>query len=666
MDLAGSNHTLMPHLVSSARDAPNTISACIPGLDRLWRTTTGDAKIKIALLDGPIDLAHPCFSGAKLTLLETIAPNNGDLGARRHGTHVASVIFGQHRSPVVGIAPLCSGLIIPLYRVGERTRLGRCSQLELAEAILLAVEHGASIINVSGGEHVLHGEVHAMLVDAVRVCAARGVVIVAAAGNEGCDCVHAPAALESVLAVGAMGCHGSPLRFSNWGAGYRTAGILAPGREILGALPGGAVARQSGTSFATAVVSGIAALLLSLQRRLGRRPDAYEVRDLLLATAIGCDVQPYDDCRRLLAGRLNVIGAHSRLEEGEGVGMSEQYTESISDVGGDELPPTAVLMDAIDQSPAPAASLMASSHREMAGAARYSAPPRAEGVAPSGSCECGGNKGRANGKTGGATEESATKARQPIYVLGQIGYDLRSETRRDSLQQHTGTNVTDPLQLAALLQRDPSFATSVTWTLNVDATPVYAIHPVGAFAARAYERLREFLVEQVNGSVERVSIPGTIGGIASLISGMQVPIIVPELRGMYSWSTSSLVASVSGEKAASSSVAEGVQAFLERVYYELRNLGITPQDRAMNFAATNAFQVGQVYGDALREGLHLDKIEVERSPICKPGSDCWDVKLTFFHPSRRLEQARAIYRFTVDVGDVVPVTVGKVRKWHVY
>ncbi|MCP4549327.1 MAG: peptidase S8, partial [bacterium] len=62
----------------------------------------------------------------------------------------------------------------------------------------------------------------------------------------------------------------------------------------------------------------------------------------------------------------------------------------------------------------------------------------------------------------------------------------------------------------------------------------------------------------------------------------------------------------------------------------------------------------------------LDQIDVERSPICRPESDCWDVKLTFFNPTKRIEQARVVYRFTIDVSDVVPVTVGPVRHWHVY
>jgi hypothetical protein len=63
--------------------------------------------------------------------------------------------------------------------------------------------------------------------------------------------------------------------------------------------------------------------------------------------------------------------------------------------------------------------------------------------------------------------------------------------------------------------------------------------------------------------------------------------------------------------------------------------------------------------------MELDTIETERSPICRPDSDCWDVKLTFFDPERVFQRARKTHRFTVDVSDVVPVTVGPVRSWYV-
>ena len=95
-------------------------------------------------------------------------------------------------------------------------------------------------------------------------------------------------------------------------------------------------------------------------------------------------------------------------------------------------------------------------------------------------------------------------------------------------------------------------------------------------------------------------------------------------------------------------------------------MGVTSQERAINFAATNAFQIEKVYEEAIQHDLHLDGIEVEKSPICRPGSDCWDVKLTFFDPENRQARARRVYRFTIDVSDVIPVTVGAVRSFNLY
>lgn len=77
-----------------------------------------------------------------------------------------------------------------------------------------------------------------------------------------------------------------------------------------------------------------------------------------------------------------------------------------------------------------------------------------------------------------------------------------------------------------------------------------------------------------------------------------------------------------------------------RVYEELRNLGLTPQDRALNYAATNALLVAQIFKDAIKENLVLGRYEVEQSPICRPESNCWDIKLTFLI-HRRYSRKRA-------------------------
>jgi len=108
-----------------------------------------------------------------------------------------------------------------------------------------------------------------------------------------------------------------------------------------------------------------------------------------------------------------------------------------------------------------------------------------------------------------------------------------------------------------------------------------------------------------------------------------------------------------------------VRGFLERVYYELRNLGRAPHERAVNFAATNAFEVERVYEQAIRGSMALDSISVEPSAISPPNTNCWDVKLAFFFPEQPQSTLRREYRFTVDVADVVPSTVGPMRSWSV-
>jgi subtilisin family serine protease len=97
----------------------------LPGLAALQDGNTGCADICIAVLDGPVDTSHPCFAGARLQLLDTLATGASGSGrASQHGTHVASIIFGQPGSPVTGLAPHCRGLILPIF--ADRAYLNFC------------------------------------------------------------------------------------------------------------------------------------------------------------------------------------------------------------------------------------------------------------------------------------------------------------------------------------------------------------------------------------------------------------------------------------------------------------------------------------------------------------------------------------------------------------
>ena len=617
----------------------------VPDLPKLWSVTAGDPRICIAILDGPAELAHPAFDGALVRQVEF--PSGGHPARHaglRHGTYVASVIFGQHDSPVRGVAPRCRGVIIPIYGETEDGSLVPCSQLELARAISLAVAVGANVINISAGVYDETGEAEPPLARAIRTCEDQGILIVAAAGNEGCACPHVPAASPAVLAVGAAGRDGRPLALSNWSHLYGGHGVLAPGELVAGAGPGGQTQRVSGTSVATALVSGVAGLLASRQLRLGRKFDGKEIKAAILTSAVPCEEAVASNCQRWLGGRLAAGSALEHISQGD-----------VSAMSNANLPLT----------PAPS--------------------PCAQGLGDDTSPACGGNRSEPVSipSASGGLPRRGTEVPLPmpieterrlVYALGQIAFDFGTEARRDALEQAGGREVViDGAALLRFLQNSPWEATAVTWTLQQEATPIYALQPVGPFARETYLRILDLWKTQLEEGVTQVSIPGVLGPSVMLLNGHQVPVLFPEIRGMFGWSTPKLVEAVLGVRPSEQDkqveydrIQEDVTNFLDRLYYELANLGIAPQDRAVNFAATNLYQVVSVYKEAIKRELKLDRITTERSQISRPGSECWDVILTLFDPQRRYERAREVYRLTVDVSEIIPVTVGKLRRWSVY
>ena len=639
----------------------------LPGLELLWKQTQGDRLITIAVIDGAVDLSHPCFLGADLRVVESVVPSQPVSG---HGTAVASILFGRPASGFAGLAPGCRGLIIPVFAAAEKPAVTACSQVDLARAIGLALVNGANVINISGGQLDAGGEASPILAKAIRDCAEQGVLVVAAAGNDGCDCLHVPAAEPSVLAVGAMDEAGAPIETSNWGKVYQSQGLLAPGRGIPVAVPGGGGASLTGTSFATPIVSGIAALLLSLQREQGRPLDIGAVRAALFGTARGCDVEPVGDCRRLLSGRLDVAGAVAQISQADpDTEAPASETATTVQAANDETAETwmaAVTALEIEE------TIEVVSDLEGVAAAPDSASA-VESVMPS---DAGGRPEKAAEPAVVVSGGSIRPAFGPtlVYALGQLGYDFGTETRRNWFLQQGMDDSYAPSALLAFLAKNPAHATAVIFTLLQDAIPIYAVVPGGTFAAEAYGLLRELMAAQISARAERIAIPGWTLGATELMNGHSVPLLFPEPRGMSLWSTQELVGKVLGtplgrgkkkfvgyeEKAIE------IANFIERIHDELRNLGLTPPERAMNYAATHAAQLGNVYISAYEDGMALDTIGIERSPICRPESDCWDVKLVFFHPKKRLEQARLVYRFTVDVSDIVPVTMGKIRRWEIY
>lgn len=282
--------------------------------------------------------------------------------------------------------------------------------------------------------------------------------------------------------------------------------------------------------------------------------------------------------------------------------------------------------------------------------------------------------------------QSATFAGGLVYALGTIGYDFGTEARRDSFKQLMApavvgkqavpANPHDTRQMVEHLEKYPSESQSLIWTLNLELTPLYALEAIGPFATDVYSTLLELLTGEIQPRsteefIERASIPARMSGHSvRLFSGQTIPVIeIDGTRGIYGWRSNWLIATAvdhvkqaTGADVEEATVAVGLEGFLNRVYYDMRNLGVLSSDRALNFAATNAFQAAAAFAEALTIGMQLDTIDVEPSPYARADADAWDVKLKFFDPEN-LRRARRVYRFTVDVSELMPVTLGEVRSW---
>lgn len=674
----------------------------VKGLPLLHADTLGDSRVCLAVLDGPVDLSHPCFQGADLRKLDTLVQDAAGGGPMSlHGTHVASLLFGQPGSSVVGIAPHCRGLIVPVFRDNQE---GRLSQLDLARAIEQAVGEGAHIINVSGGQRSPTGQADGMLEHALQLCKDNNVLVVAAAGNDGCDCLHVPAALPSVLAVGAIGLDGEPLDMSNWGQAYLSNGVLAPGQDIEGAAPSGGTASLMGSSFATPVVSGVAALLLSLQARLGLPLDPGAAGRAILHTAVPCEPRASPACRRYLAGTLNIAGARTSIKEGA------QTTVTNPDAPDTPIPPADVGTTGTNTSTTGHAMTYPWTASEVAAASgesppEFGGPTSAPLVAERPPVTLAESRmpwvstpaNAVNGVRASSADCGCENGKKPlIFAVGNVGTDFGTEARRDSFRQlmpyvevgeaEFPPNPYDTVQLSDYLDNEPSESTQLIWTLNLDLTPIYALEAKPSYADDVYRKLRSALRNQAlskedESYISRVSIPGTLTTrTRRLFSGQTVPVVDVQPRGLYGWEESKLVDNVldnvqrTREDMPRGTISLAIRSFLDKIYYELRNLGQSPPDRALNYAGTNVFQLTEYLIDAIlaardvpgrSENLYvLDTIEVTKSPYCRMDSDCWDVKVTFFDPEE-LRRARKVLLYTMDVSDVMPVSLAPVHQFLV-
>ncbi len=303
-----------------------------------WDYSTGSSNVTVAIIDTGIDLDHPDILS---NLWKNEAEDSGTLGVdddgngylddvtgwdfvngdrtpdddHSHGTHCAGTVgaVGNNTNGVVGVC-----WSVRLMALKAANAEGAIADSDSAEAILYAVDNGADIISASyGGSSFSQTEL-----DAIAYANGKGVLFVAAAGNEGNNNDATPvypAGYESpnILSVAATDQNDALASFSNYG--QTSVDLAAPGVEILSTVPGGGYESMQGTSMATPHVAGAAALLLSSNPLYSH----LQLKQALLDTV---DQVPALSTKMASGGRLNVYKLLTLLDS-DGDGMPDDWED---------------------------------------------------------------------------------------------------------------------------------------------------------------------------------------------------------------------------------------------------------------------------------------------------------------------------------------------------
>jgi subtilisin family serine protease len=237
-------------------------------LTALMERTSGSPEVTIGLIDGPVVTQHPDLAGNHLREIpggNSTACGQVSSTACLHGTFVAGVLSAKRNSTAPAICPSCTLLVRPILAevISGRDHIPSAAAKALAVAIIECIDAGARIINLSVAVAQPSTTGEQSLEDALNRTATRGVIVVAAAGNQGTLGSSAITRHPWVIPVVACNARGRPMNESNLGSSIGRRGLRAPGDGITSLGAKGPSLTLGGTSVAAPFVTGATALLWS-------------------------------------------------------------------------------------------------------------------------------------------------------------------------------------------------------------------------------------------------------------------------------------------------------------------------------------------------------------------------------------------------------------------
>lgn len=251
------------------------------------------ADVIVAVIDSGIDVAHPELAG---TIAGSFDAMNSKEGPHPHGTSIAGVIAAHGR--LMGAAP--SSRLLAIRAFGAQKSGAESTSFLILKSLDYALKNNARVINMSfAGPH------DPAIERGLAAVAAKGIVLVAAAGNAGAKSPPLyPAADRNVIAVSATDPSDKLFAQSNRGS---YVAVAAPGVDILSPAPDGKYQVSSGTSLSAAFISGVAALMIA------RNPEisSADIRGTLASTARDLGPKGRDD--QFGAGEADAFSAVSTV-----------------------------------------------------------------------------------------------------------------------------------------------------------------------------------------------------------------------------------------------------------------------------------------------------------------------------------------------------------------